>query len=445
MPASRNNNKSQREERLIPASSAPDVYGFDALGDLIREGRYDQAVDLFRKARERGSQGDNPVFSGMLDSAYGMCLALEMFRAIFNSQDRVINQIKQNEIEMALQLERMLKQVKEHAERGVLRSTAGKSGNGYLYQDAKELKSGCAPGGSGLKKLLHSLLARSVPNRSEKDKPLGSPEPFDHNELFAVYCLGPFRVYHEDQMVTEWNGGKGLCIFKYLVANIGKPVAKDILMEVFWPDADPEASRRNLHQAIYCLRESFRRPSPEIQYIHYKNDCYSISPDVVTWIDADEFEKHVRLGRRLETTGNIREAMEEYAIAEELFQGDFMEEELYADWPVTRRNHLRDLYLKIADLLAGFHIREENYLSAISICRKLLTHDPCSEEAHLRLMQSYLAQGQAQLAIRQFHTCVQALKKELDVPPSPEIRNMYDRIISARRKQPPPPGSSSQF
>ncbi len=61
------------------------------------------------------------------------------------------------------------------------------------------------------------------------------------------------------------------------------------------------------------------------------------------------------------------------------------------------------------------------------------TYDACSEEAHLRLMQCYLSQGQVQLAIRQFHTCVQALKNELDVPPSAEIRNMYDRIMAARR------------
>jgi DNA-binding SARP family transcriptional activator len=98
-----------------------------------------------------------------------------------------------------------------------------------------------------------------------------------------------------------------------------------------------------------------------------------------------------------------------------------------------RRHHLRDLYSEIADLLAGFHIREKNYLSAVSLCRKVLTYDACSEEAHLRLMQCYLSQGHVQLAIRQFHTCVQALKNELDVPPSPEIRNMYDRIMAARR------------
>lgn len=413
--------------------TAADPYGFDAIGDLIREGRYKEAVDLFREARERGSQTDDPLFSGMLSAAYGMCLACEMFRAISDCHDRVINQIKQHEIEMGLHLQQIFEQAREYAASDGLMSMPERRAFGHLHRDAEALKSACAPSGSGLKKLLHSLLARSAPNRSDEDEVAGTHEPAGKTALFSVYCLGSFQVYHEDHVVTEWNGGKGLCIFKYLVANIRKPVPKDILMDVFWPEADPEAARRNLHQGVYCLRESFRRLSPEIQHIQYRNDCYSISPEADIWIDADDFEKHVQRGRRLETFGNIREAMEEYAIAEELFQGDFMEDELYADWPAMRRHHLRDLYFETADLLAGFHIREKNYLSAVSLCRKVLTYDACSEEAHLRLMQCYLAQGQVQLAIRQFHTCVQGLKSELDVPPSPEIRNMYDRIMAARR------------
>ncbi len=365
---------SKCEGRQRQVATATDPYGFDAIGDLIRKGGYSQAVDLFRKAQEKSSRTDDPAFSGMLGSAYGMCLALEMFRAISDCHDHVIHQIKQHEIEMALQLQRMFQQAKDRVGTGGLLPTETRSGHGHLQRGAGSLKSACAPGGSSLKKLLHSLLVRNVPNRMEEDEVAGACESSGKPALFAVYCLGPFQVYHEDHMVTEWNGGKGLCIFKYLVANIRKPVPKDILMDVFWPEADPEAARRNLHQGVYCLRESFRRLSPEIQHVRYRNDCYSISPEADIWIDADDFEKHVQRGHRLGTSGNIREAMAEYAIAEELFQGDFMEEELYADWPAMRRHHLRDLYFEIADLLAGFHIREKNYLSAGAVGHPAVSH-----------------------------------------------------------------------
>jgi DNA-binding SARP family transcriptional activator len=43
-------------------------------------------------------------------------------------------------------------------------------------------------------------------------------------------------------------------------------------------------------------------------------------------------------------------------------------------------------------------------------------------------MESYLAYGQRQLAIRQFHVCVETLRSELDIIPSEKIEALYRRI-----------------
>ena len=244
----------------------------------------------------------------------------------------------------------------------------------------------------------------------------------------AVYCLGPFRVYQGDRPVENWSSRKGLSIFKYLVVNHPTPVSKEILMDTFWPDADAEAARRNLHQAIYALRQALRTKGSEIQHILFEKDRYAINPAIQVWLDFKEFEIQVRIGQRLEKSRALDEAMSAYGIAEGLYQGEFFAEDLYEDWLQAPRQNLSQTYLTLAHRLAQYYYERGEYAAAIALSRRILTIDSLQEEAHQTLMRCYLAQGQRHLARSQYQICVQALKTQLDLPPSPETQAIFREI-----------------
>lgn len=275
----------------------------------------------------------------------------------------------------------------------------------------------------------------SPPPSAEPTKVLAAPSPARQAETgqnlpaLVVYCLGPFRVYQHDRLITDWNGLKGQSILKYLLMHKGKPITKDILMDVFWPDVEPGDTRRNLHQAIYSLRQTLRRKQSDLRPILFRNDCYLLNPELIVWLDFEEFEKHVQAGRRLEAAGQPAEAMAEYSIAEGLYQGDFLEEDLYEDWPSVQREHLRIFYLDVVDHLSEYYVQQGQYTAAIALCQKVLAQDNCYEQAHRRLMRCYLGLGQRHLAVRQYQTCVEALREELDLTPSEETVALYRRII----------------
>jgi DNA-binding SARP family transcriptional activator len=259
--------------------------------------------------------------------------------------------------------------------------------------------------------------------KTEKQEEPGSPS-------LVVYCLGPFRVYQDDHLITDWESLKAKCILKYLVAHHGNPIVKDVLMDVFWPDAEPEAARRNLHQAVYSLRKTLRQTRPDFPYVWFEGDCYLLNPDTPLWLDFEEFKQHCRDGQSLEAAGQLAEAIEKYGIAESLYEGSFLEEDLYEDWPKAQRQHLRTLYMQMAERLTEYYVQQGDPAAAIVLCRKILSLDHCCEEAHRRLMQCYLAQGQRHLAIRQYQVCVQTLRDELDLAPSEETLALYRRITT---------------
>src|SRR5262249_44524324 len=74
----------------------------------------------------------------------------------------------------------------------------------------------------------------------------------------AVYCFGNSRVYIDDTLVERWESARGRAIFKYLVAHRATAAPKELLADLFWPGSEPELARRSLHQAIYCLRQTFK-------------------------------------------------------------------------------------------------------------------------------------------------------------------------------------------
>jgi DNA-binding SARP family transcriptional activator len=264
--------------------------------------------------------------------------------------------------------------------------------------------------------------------KREPTQPTELAEP--SGPTLVVYCLGVFRVYHKDRLISDWNGLKGQSVFKYLLFQRKRPIAKDVLMDMFWPDMGPEAARRNLHQAIYSLRQSLKQRATKQQYIIFENDCYALNPAINIWLDFEAFERHGRNGRRLEAQDAVAEAMAEYGIAEGLYQGDFLEDDLYEDWTSQPREQFRNLYLEVTGRLSEYYLRQKEYSGAIALCQKVLARDSCHEPAHRRLMRCYQAQRQRHLAVRQYHTCREQLKQELDLLPAPETEALYRQLTA---------------
>jgi len=274
-----------------------------------------------------------------------------------------------------------------------------------------------------------TLPASAAPDILEVPSPSGVTDEakLDMPSLVA-HCLGPFRVYQDDKPVVDWPSSKGKAIFKYLVTHRERPIPKEILMELFWPGAHPDAARNNLNVAIYGLRQALRQARPDFSHVLFQDDCYRLNPDLRIWVDVEDFHEHCRFARALEQSGDLPAAMREYRAAEALYQGEFLEEDRYEDWLIPIRQNLQDSFLSLLDCLSEYCLDQEDHIACATVCRRMLAVDACNEEAHRRLMRCYSRQGQRYLALRQYHLCVEALREELDVSPTSATTGLCERI-----------------
>jgi DNA-binding SARP family transcriptional activator len=209
-------------------------------------------------------------------------------------------------------------------------------------------------------------------------------------------------------------------------------VARDVIMDAFWPDASTESARNSLNVAIYSLRQALK-PVIDIPVVLFQENTYLLNPRIVTWLDLAAFEQSVQSGREYEAKGRLAEATRSYEHALSLYQGDLLSEFPYEDWVAIERERLRVLYLETLDRLSMIYFSQGQYAACVALCQRMLTRDASREDAHCRLMRCYVRLGQSHMAIRQYQVCVDSLRSELDVLPSPVTVQLFEQI--RRREQ----------
>jgi DNA-binding SARP family transcriptional activator len=258
------------------------------------------------------------------------------------------------------------------------------------------------------------------------------PETNETGLRMSAYTLGNFRLSINDDNLLESPGGRGFAVLKFLLANHSQVVPREVLMNTLWRDAEPNSARNRLNVALHSLRSALRLLTLT-PIILYGDGNYFFSADIQVWIDFEEFERHFQAGRQLESSGQLPGAIIEYEVAASLYQGDFLEEDLYEDWPVLTRERLRVAYLDVLDRLSQIYFSRDQYAACVALCQQILERDNCREDAHCRLMRCFTRQGQQHLALRQYQICVDALRQELDIGPEPATTHLAERIRRRER------------
>ncbi|HSK37154.1 MAG TPA: BTAD domain-containing putative transcriptional regulator, partial [Actinomycetota bacterium] len=260
----------------------------------------------------------------------------------------------------------------------------------------------------------------------------GRPAEAPDGHLLTVHLLGQLKVRLDDLAVDDWPSGRGRSLFKYLVTHRDPWPRREQLMEAFWPGAAPAAARNSLNVAVHGLRRAFRDRAG-VQVVVLEDGRYRLGPGLRLWLDTDEFDLHVAAGRRLEAAGDLAGAAASYEQALALYEGDFLADDPYEDWPAMTRERLLLAYLDVLDRLSGLYFGQHQYGACVALCRLLVERDRCREAAHRRLMRCYTRQGQPHLALRQYQACADALDQDLGVDPDPATVSLAEQI---RRHQP---------
>ncbi|GAC1648330.1 MAG: hypothetical protein NVS4B12_16620 [Ktedonobacteraceae bacterium] len=243
-------------------------------------------------------------------------------------------------------------------------------------------------------------------------------------------CFSHFEVKRLGQTLVLCTNRSGQAILRYLIAQPGHRASVDKLTGVLWPETESEVARRRLQVAISELRCSLNSGysvDPGGGYILFKDWVYQLNPAISFHSDVERFLELYQAGRQTQD----EDAITLYEQACQLYTGDFLVEDIYADWSFTQREQLSQIYQKMCNTLAEYYLNTGNYEHVVKWASIVLKENGCDEAAHRQLINAYAAQGRRSEALRQFQRCVQTLKIELGVAPMPETVRLCQSILAA--------------
>lgn len=220
--------------------------------------------------------------------------------------------------------------------------------------------------------------------------------------------LGPVDLRVGDRILAPgaWRRRPARRILLMLLGTPGHRLPRDVVLDALWPDHNLDVSLNSLYKVMHTLRRTLQPnlgAGQKSAYVEIGNDWIAIVPHDGLWVDADCFEHLVRQ----EATGlEFRETLH---VALELYRGDFMVDEPYADWPITRRESLRAARERAVLNLARIDLEQGDPLASLGHLEALLADDPASEEAHRSIIRALLARGQCAEALQQVERCRLAL------------------------------------
>lgn len=251
---------------------------------------------------------------------------------------------------------------------------------------------------------------------------LARATPVDARRV-EVETLGAFRVLRDGTPVPRgaWQSRKARDLLKILIARQGRPVPREQLVALLWPDdaQDRLVGLRRLKVIVSMLRGVLDpdRDAPRAPVLLAEAGALRLDLSRVA-VDVEDFLNQVAAAAALDRAGQPAEALDRWRAAEAAYLGDFCAEDAYAEWAAPLREQARLGYVQAAARVAQAEAAAGNHEQAARLWLRLLERDRYDERAHLALIRVLHRAGRHGDARRRYRGYAE-LMRELNVEPSP--------------------------
>ncbi len=240
-----------------------------------------------------------------------------------------------------------------------------------------------------------------------------------------ICLLGPFRLLKAGRLVPLRSGGKMEALLSSLALQPGYAARREELLTILWPNQDAALAGQSLNSLIYSVHRLLG-DALDAPPVLLADGLYRLNTEAGVGVDVAWFDTLISAGEQAGRAGDRRQVAETFTRALELYRGD-----LCAGSDVRaaiERERLRARFLSLLAQLADWAFTSGDYAVCLDHALRLLTNDPCREDAHRLVMRCYVRRGERAQALRQYHLCRQVLQREFEAEPEPCTTALFDQI-----------------
>lgn len=266
--------------------------------------------------------------------------------------------------------------------------------------------------------------------------PRNVPAPPVAHPPLVIRALGPLVVERDGEVLrpATWPSGRARRLLQLLLVHRFQPVARDQVLEMLWPDADPDRGALSLRQSLHVLRRQLEPPDASSPiHVLASGGTLQLDPGEDASYDVLDFEGHLRRAQADVAAARTEAAIRHLRAAVDLYRG-----ELFADSPYERfaeeesaqlRHRFRRAVARLTELLAS----QRRWDDVVVVARRGQADDPLDEDLACHIASALLALGHRQEALAECHRFEALHVRELDLLPSVRVKTLAERAIRGGR------------
>jgi DNA-binding SARP family transcriptional activator/tetratricopeptide (TPR) repeat protein len=270
--------------------------------------------------------------------------------------------------------------------------------------------------------------------RRKADAAGGSPA---RAAVVQIRLLGRFTVLRgEEEIPLRAFGGRlPQQLLRLLAVRRGTLVPKDMIADALWPRRSPADPRGNIEVLVSRIRRTLGDPA----LIRTGPGGYSLTEGRECRVDAEAFLAAAGDGQRL-LADRPAQALACFGDALELWRGEPLAEDTYADWAQPDRRCLSLALTDVLDGAAAAALACGDPASAGAWAERATARDPLREASAILSVRALDAGGDPAGALAAFDSFRGRLADEAGLAPSTEALELRQRILHRR---PPAPGQQA--
>lgn len=244
-----------------------------------------------------------------------------------------------------------------------------------------------------------------------------------------IHLLGQLSIQQDNGPITELSA-KSLEMLCYLLLFRDRPHTREVLATALWSETPMQRAQKYLRQTLWQLQTVLGRylnPVEAGELFLLDSGWIRMNPRGAWWLDITGLEHAYQQCREVPgeaLTAGQAQILEE-AVA--LYQGDLLET-WHQDWCIYERERLQLTYLALLDKLVAYCTAHRLHARGIDYGQRILRCDSARECTYQQLMRLHYLAGDRTTALREYARCVQALKREFDLPPMQATVELYEQI-----------------
>lgn len=257
---------------------------------------------------------------------------------------------------------------------------------------------------------------------------------FHPGYTLRIQTFGEFKVFLGEQEVNDrdWKRGKAKELLQLFITKRKHLLPKEEIYALLWRDLPESVAARDFKVALTTLNnvlEPQRKARSTPFFIQRHASSYGLNLAAPFDLDSARFEHGIKRGLESVEPDEAKMYLQQ---ALEMYTGDYLPERSHEDWCLEERERLQVYFLRGAEKLAHLYLEHEEYDACLQWAEKILTIDPCWEEAYRLLLLVYHRQMNRAMAIRTYQKCCAVLEKELGIEPMQATRELYQMMITER-------------